>query len=105
MIALECLFVEGRGPKGTVIAERLTERFRLNELTKTDQISWLERLYRARNGAVHEGRQFTNDLEVDRLLEVTQYVIRRMSLHLIPGHRRKGRSCTTFEAAMRCSLK
>jgi hypothetical protein len=105
MVSLECLFVVGRteSQKGSLIAERLTKRFRLREMSEDRQIEWLTVLYRARNAAVHEGREFLNDLEVDRLADVTQFVIRRLAEHLIPAHRPRGRSCRKFEEAMRCS--
>lgn len=105
MVALECLFVAGRtekGRKGALIAERFTERFRLRDKAEDEQRAWLATLYSARNDAVHEGRQFADDLEVDRLLEATQYVIRTMAWHLVPAHRRRGRSCRNFAEVMRC---
>jgi len=108
MVALECLFVSGRtekGHKGALIAERFTQRFRLREKTDDEQTTWLATLYSARNDAVHEGRQFADDLEVDRLLESTQYVIRSMAMHLVPAHRPRGRSCRNFAEVMRCSAR
>lgn len=105
MVALECLFVSGQSEskKGALIAERLTERFRMRDMTEKAQAEWLLRLYKARNQAVHEGRDYIDDLEVDRLTEVMQYVIRASARHLVPAHRTSGRSCRTFEAALRCS--
>lgn len=105
MVALECLFVEGPSEqyKGAAIARRFTERFEMHERTAEEQEEWLVRLYRSRNAAAHEGRSFTDDLDVDRLTELTHYVVREMSYHLIPGHRRPGRSCRTWAQAMRCS--
>ncbi len=98
MVALECLFVEGPSEqyKGAAIARRFTERFEMHERTAEEQEEWLVRLYRSRNAAAHEGRSFTDDLDVDRLTELTHYVVREMSYHLIPGHRRPGRSCRTW---------
>jgi hypothetical protein len=105
MVALECLFVAGQSEsrKGALIWERLTARFRMRELTGREQADWLLRLYRARNQAVHEGRDYIDDLHVDRLSELTQYVTRASAWHLVPRHRASGRSCRTFEAALRCS--
>lgn len=107
MVSLECLFVPGRAEKekGAAIARRLTERFRLREMTEEEQVAWLAELYRARNDAVHEGREFLDDLKVDRLVDVTQFVIRRLAAHLVPAHSPRGRSCRTFAGAMRCSLR
>jgi hypothetical protein len=36
-----------------------------------EQRDWLQRLYWARNDAVYEGRNFTDDLDVDRLAELS----------------------------------
>lgn len=106
MVALECLFVAGMrepGYKGAKIAERLSHRFQLNEMTEAEQVKWLEGLYRARNAAVHEGRDFVDDLDVDRLSELARYVVRELSFHLVAGHRYARHSCRTFDEAMRCS--
>jgi hypothetical protein len=105
MIALEALFIEGQNErsKGAHIAERLTARFKLNELTHDEQVNWLSRLYRGRNDAVHEGRDFANDLEVDRLFDLLRAALVRLALHLDPAHRTSRRSCRTWEQAMRCS--
>jgi hypothetical protein len=105
MVALECLFVAGttEGNKGARIATRLTDRWKLNEMTAEEQEAWLRRLYRARNDAAHEGRDFVNDLEVERLADLAHVAIRGLAWHLVPAHRARGRSCRTFTEAMRCS--
>ena len=106
MVALECLFVAGkreRGQKGALIASRLSARFKLDEMTEAKQATWLEELYQARNDAVHEGREFLDDLDVDRLGELTHFVVRNMSVHLVAGHRYARHSCRTFDEAMKCS--
>jgi hypothetical protein len=105
MVALECLFVVDRSEreKGSLIAERLTDRFKLNERTREQQIEWLKRLYRARNDAIHEGRDFVDDLDVDRLLDLLRYVVAMLAQHLDPSHRPRHRSCRTYDEAMRCS--
>jgi hypothetical protein len=92
-----------RHAKGEKIATRLTERFRLREMSEADQVLWLSDLYRARNAAVHEGRAVIGDLDVDRLMDVTQAVTRYSAAHLVPAHRPRGRSCRTFKEALRCS--
>jgi hypothetical protein len=56
-----------------------------------------------RNDAVHEGRDFVNDLEVDRLLDLLRHALVRLALHLDTSHRASGRSCRTYRQAMRCS--
>lgn len=105
MVALECLFIADRRErsKGNLIATRLTERFQMNEKAATAQIQWLLNLYRARNDAVHEGRDFLDDLDVDRLVDLTRYVVVISSHHLDPSHSKEHRSCRTFDDAMRCS--
>jgi hypothetical protein len=106
MVALECLFVAGMrepGQKGARIAARLSKRFTLNEMTEEEQVEWLEGLYKARNASVHEGREFVDDLDVDRLSELARHVVRELSVHLIAGHRYARHSCRTFDEAMRCS--
>lgn len=106
MVALECLFVAGkreRGQKGALIASRLSARFKLNEMSEEEQTTWLEGLYQARNDAVHEGREFLDDLDVDRLGELAHYVLRNLSVHLIAGHRYARHSCRTCDEAMTCS--
>jgi hypothetical protein len=105
MVALECLFVAGmteKGMKGGRIAERLTDRFQMRDKTQAEQLAWLRGLYQARNQAAHEGRDFVDDLEVDRLLDVTQFVLRVCAWHLVPSHRPRGRACRTFSEALRC---
>lgn len=106
MVALECMFVAGKkekGFKGDLIAERLTARFKLNEKTADEQIAWLKELYSARNDAIHEGRDFDYDLDVDRLLDLTRYALRGLVWHLNPKHNAKGKACRTYVAAMACS--
>jgi hypothetical protein len=106
MVALECLFVAGkreRGQKGALIASRLSARFTLNEMTEAEQARWIEGLYQARNDAVHEGREFVDDLDVDRLGELAHFAVRNLSVHLVAGHRYARHSCRTFDEAMRCS--
>jgi hypothetical protein len=106
MVALESLFLDGeRHDKGRFIAERLTQRYRYrqHDLTEADQIDWLWGLYRIRNEAAHEGHEVLNDLEVDRLLDLTRMVALYSSLHLDPEHRQPRRACRTYAQAMRCS--
>jgi hypothetical protein len=104
MVALECLFIVGREEpqKGTLIAERVTERYRRRDMTKAEQTAWLQGLYRIRNDAAHEGREVLDDLEVDRLLDLTRFIVRVSAFHLDPEHREPQRACRTYAQAMRC---
>jgi hypothetical protein len=104
MVALECIFVEGRRVryKGDAIAKAITSRFRLRGMTGAEQEEWLRGLYGGRNDSVHEGREFERDLEVDRLADLTQVVIRSAAWHLVPSHQSSRRSCRTFRQAIRC---
>jgi hypothetical protein len=103
MVALECLFVDAVGDKGRPISERLTAGFRMKDMAAEEQRDWLVQLYRDRNRAAHEGLEVDDDLEVERLLDVTQDVIRYLAVHLIPGHGSRVRACRTFAEAMKCS--
>lgn len=104
MVALETLFIEGRHEptKGALIAERVTARYQAREITPAEQHDWLARLYQARNDAAHEGREVIEDLEVDRLLDLTRFIVRFSAFHLDPEHRRSRRACRTYADAMRC---
>lgn len=107
MAALECVFVRREETRnlGPTIAKRLSERnIQLNEFSRKQQQKWLRTLYEGRKKAVHEGWEYVDDIDVDRLLELTRYVIQGMSVHLVPDHRPSRRSCRTFDEAMRCSL-
>lgn len=102
MTALECLFVRDRGvrDKGAAIANRSTERWVTRGRTVEDEREWLRTLYRARNDAVHEGRKFVEDLEVDRLVDLTAYAVRWGAWHLYPYHAHSQRACATFDEVM-----
>ena len=107
MAALECVWIPTNqtGNLGPTIAKRLSERsILLHEFSRKQQQKWLGALYEGRKKAVHEGWEYVDDIDVDRLLELTSYVIRGMSVHLIPDHRTSRRSCRTFDEAMGCSL-
>jgi hypothetical protein len=56
---------------------------------------WIRRLYRERNKAVHAGREFIEDLDIDRLLDLVQAAVRGASWHLHPLHRANG-ACTHY---------
>ena len=90
MVALESLFVEGQNvrKKGKAIAEALTERVVLNQLTTDQQRDWLSDIYQRRNEAVHEGRQYADDLETDRLTDLAWWAVHWGLWHLNPLHAR-----------------
>ena len=104
MVALEVLFIEGRHErlKGALIGERVTARYQAREITAAEQQDWLARLYRSRNDAAHEGREVVEDLDVDRLLDLTRFIVRYSAFHLDPDHREPRRACRTYAQAMRC---
>jgi hypothetical protein len=105
MIALESLFAEGPNviAKGRTVAAGVSGRFVRRELTVADQEAWLADLYRRRNAAVHEGREYEDELEVELLTDLAYVATRWAAHHLDPAHRSSGRSCRTFTAAMRCT--
>jgi hypothetical protein len=103
MSALECLFVKGQttSDKRGAIAERVTERFVTGGWSPSEQIEWLRRLYGARNDAIHEGRRFVEDLDVDRLVDLTSYAVRWAAWHLDPAHDQGDGACRDFDEVMR----
>jgi hypothetical protein len=105
MVALESLFLEGskvRHNKGHEIAKQVTKRLLLRDMTQGEQETWMRGLYQRRNDAVHEGREYEEDLEVERLSDLANYATLWAAYHLVPSHRPSRRSCRTFAAAMRC---
>jgi hypothetical protein len=105
MFSLECVFIPDgqRSQQGPTLATKLTERFVLNEFNARQQRRWLQGLYDGRSDAVHAGRDYLHDLDVDRFLELTRHVLVTFAGHLVPAHRADGRSCRTFEQAMKCT--
>ena len=104
MVALESLFVEGPTvrKKGQEIAKQVTHRLLLRGMTGPEQEARLSDLYQRRNDAVHEGREYEADIDVERLSDLTQVAIRWAAHHLVASHRPSRRSCRTFAAAIRC---
>lgn len=102
MVGLECLFVEDRlvRKKGEAIANALTDRVLLKGLSSNEQREWLISLYRRRNDAAHEGRQYAEDLEVDRLTDLAWWGSHWALWHLTTYHHDSGNPCTTFAEAM-----
>jgi hypothetical protein len=107
MTALECLLIEGRRvqKKANEIAERSTERWVFKRHTRDEQRLWLKKLYRARNDAVHEGRQYVEDLEVDRLTDLVAQAVTWAAWHLSPYHADAGKPCETFADVMGHDLR
>jgi hypothetical protein len=106
MTALECLFVKDQATKqkGAAIAERFTERWVARGWTADEQREWIRGLYRARNDAIHEGRRFVEDLDVDRLVDLTAYAVRWGAWHLSPSHGNGDGACRDFDEVMRHDL-
>lgn len=106
MVVLEALFIRDRSEKqkGRVIARRLADRMRLRSLTRQEQEDWVTTLYQRRNDAVHEGREYLNDLEVEEMLGLVRYTLRYACEHLASRHAGRRRACRTFDEAMKCGL-
>lgn len=106
MTALESLFIKDRTiqSKGGEIADRFTERWVARGWTADEQREWFRALYRARNDAIHEGRRFVEDLQVDRLIDFTAYAVRWGAWHLSPFHSDKQEPCKTFAEVMEHDL-
>jgi hypothetical protein len=62
-------------------------------------------LYRARNDATHEGRRYVEDLEVDRLVDLTGAAVRWGAWHLNPNHSDKQSACGSFDEVMEHDLQ
>jgi len=104
MTVLECLFVEGRQihNKGVAIAEKVAPNWRLPDFgAESAMHDWIVEMYRRRNEAVHSGAHYLKDVEVDRLLALTQYAVRWGAWHLDPDHDHGERDgpCTSFAEA------
>ena len=102
MAALECLFVSGMDVrrKGREIARHVSARWVRKTMSCDEQEEWLRELYRARNAAVHEGRRYVEDLEVERLIDITRRSVTWGAWHLARDHSDDGTPCQTFEEVM-----
>jgi hypothetical protein len=101
MTALECLLVgPGVRKKGEEIAKRASERWVFKRHTRDEQEQWLRTLYRARNWSIHEGRQYVEDLEVDRLIDLTAQAVTWGAWHLSDYHSDTGKPCESFSQVM-----
>jgi hypothetical protein len=106
MTVLESLFIRDRNVKnkGAEIAERFTERWVARGWTADEQREWLRALYRARNEAIHEGKRFVEDLQIDRLVDLSAYAVRWGAWHLNPHHSDKQVPCEDFDEVMEHDL-
>lgn len=102
MAALESLFVKNRHVrfKGKEIAARVSERWLFKGWTRDRQRAWLQNLYRERNNAIHQGRRYVEDLEVERLTDVTAQAVTWGAWHLAVDHAETGKPCATFDEVM-----
>jgi hypothetical protein len=107
MTTLESLFIKDRRvrEKGREIADRFTERWVGHGWSSDEQREWLRELYRARNDAIHEGRRFVEDLQVDRLVDMTAYAVRWGAWHLDPHHADREVACETYADVMEHDLR
>jgi len=100
--ALECLFVHGKSErlKGSMVATRVMRQDpHVPHLESVEEIgAWLEELYQRRNDAAHEGVSFANEIDADRLEQLTAASVEWAARHLDRFHRGGG-VCTTFEEA------
>lgn len=101
LTALECLFIgnQKRG-KGQRIASAATACAVLRGMTERQQRKWLEGLYKRRNGAVHEGLMYSDELDVFKLRTLTGYLCRWGVSHLWPDHTLPPRVCKTQADAL-----
>jgi hypothetical protein len=86
MTALECLFVKSKGPKGSVIAARIGADWVFAEFSREQMKKWIKDLYQRRNDAVHEGMNYLEDFEVDRLIALVDHAVRWAAWHLDDDH-------------------
>lgn len=96
MTALETLLLKGREKqKGKPMAQAVARDYGHIHPVGESASDWIRRLYRERNQAVHAGRDYLDDLDIDRLLDLVQVVVRRAIWHLHPLHRSSG-ACATW---------
>jgi hypothetical protein len=62
--------------------------------------TWFANLYDHRNDATHQGVNYDEDLNVQRLLRLTKLALQWGAHHLDPHHRSVGGPCTTLEEAL-----
>lgn len=97
MSALEVLLVGPGEASRPTIAERATVRGVLPDMSQGGQERWLKRMYDTRSGSLHGGSLMLDDLDADRLVDLTGHVCRWAVWHLNPFHRLQQASCETFD--------
>lgn len=96
MTALDTIWVEGvTREQGKLLAKRAQDEWSKIHPVGESTGEWVVRLYRARSEATHVGREFVEDLEIARLLDLVQAAVRRAVWHLHPLHRPAG-ACTSL---------
>ena len=71
-------------------------------MSADDQEAWLAELYRRRNDAAHEGREYLNDLEIEEFLDLVRYTVRYAAEHLSCKHGGRRGICRTYDQALAC---
>jgi hypothetical protein len=99
--SLESLFIQGqKRNKGQIIAEAATKHALMTGLTERQQRKWIQRMYKRRNDAIHEGLMYRDELDAVRLRTLTGYLCRWGSAHLSPDHVFPERVCQTQSEAL-----
>jgi len=97
--ALECLFVRNRNEsrKGETIARRVAQHHaHVPHLPDDEVASWVAALYQRRNKTVHEGIPYGDEIDVERIEELTVAAIHWAAHHLDRNHR-SGGTCQAFD--------
>lgn len=100
--ALECLFLEGgEQEKGKAMASAIPPKLWFGDLEERKLERWLRDLYVRRSGAVHAGRLFAREVELERLRTLVRGSLSWAGGHLVPGHRHGDRQvplpCATWD--------
>jgi hypothetical protein len=101
MSAIEALlcFPGERTNKDRLIADRLVGLgARVRGVPDDERTEWFKTLYgRWRNNAVHDARFYAEERDIERLLELSEQVIRWAIDHLDPEHDPERGSCETID--------
>jgi hypothetical protein len=103
MTALESVIIKDftTRHKGTAIADFISPKLSVAGMDAGSMHSWIKGLYQRRNEAVHNGVDYLEDIEVEKLLAVVDRVTRWASDHLNQSHGHSSRRgpCQTFDEA------